>query len=92
MAGGDGVKFPRLGDQIEPAVAQFARRRFQRLLAQDGVVAHIVVSDGEFQLVLARQLGDKGLVGVRGLAPQPMIEVRYKQDDAQLRAQLQQNA
>ena len=54
--------------------------------------AHVAATGKELQAVMPRQIHDEGLVSLRIFSAQPVIEVGYRENDAQLVTQFQQNA
>ena len=88
----DGIESLLLREPGKPSVAQFAACGLDAKLGGQGMLAHIGATSKELQPMMPRQIGDESLVGLRIFSPQPMIEVRNREDDAQLGSQLQQNA
>ena len=54
--------------------------------------AYVGATGKELQPMMSSQIGDERLVSPRILSAQPVIEVRNRKDDTQVRTQLQQNA
>ena len=56
------------------------------------MIAYVAAAGEKLQVMLVGQFCDKGFVGFRGFSAKPVIEVRNREDDSQLRAKLQQDA
>jgi hypothetical protein len=86
----DGMSFDE--KTVEKSIAEFAGGSFEADVLCGGVLRDFVTVTVKFQVVRAGEVGDELVVGVGFEAAKLVVEMDYREDDAELGAEFQKQA